>query len=218
MSGPPDEAELADRVAALEEALRALQEDRRDEASRARGELLRPPTPGEVIRFADEAAIPLMITLLEANIRLLETIQRTIRLAGAERAGRSSEGAVGERALNIGEDTIRQLDGALSELQRVLEGTPQHDAAADVLEEAAELRAELDRYVRDARRSVEEAEEPDGGRSIPIESGESEERDDEEEPAIDVDAELESIKRDFEERDGDQEDADGSDAADGESS
>jgi hypothetical protein len=170
-SGPRDE-ELARTAENLADALRDLREEVGPRPPRPRRGPLglpRPPSPREVLRFADDVAIPTAIAVLEANIKILEGIQKTIRLADTERRARQrgeevrdrareQGGVVRDRATAVGRETLDRLDDALAELQTAVEegSLPREETSREILTEARELRADLERQVREAERTVDE--------------------------------------------------------------
>ena len=143
----------------------------------------RPPTPGELLRFTSDVTIPAAILVLRTNIEALKLLRRAIRLAeGRPSAGGSAAADVRQRAANLSDVTLRRLDDALVEIQRAVEGTPEDEDARELLSEARELRSELRERVQaadDRRSDTEDAAE---------------------DVAVDVDAELESIKDDVNRR------------------
>lgn len=172
MSDADDES-IARLVADLARSLRDLQRELDD------GRGPRPPTPGTLLRFADEVAIPGLILLLETNVRALRLLQRAIRIAdGRERPARDQETAARDRAAQLSRTTLDGLDAALAEVQAALEGRPPDDEARQLLEEARRLRAELDERLD----AADPDETSDPGRSdVPV----------------DVDSELQSIRDDL---------------------
>jgi len=193
--------DLAATAADLEETMRALRRDLRRQAPRGPLGLPRPPSPREVLRFADEAAIPALIAILEANIRILEAIQAAIELADTTRRARTEGRRGRDRAVELGAETLVQFDEALSEFQRILEegSLPEDTRAREILEDARTLRAELRERVEDAEKSTAGSTEPATDTSTPADASVD----------VDVDAELESIKQqvdndDEEGADGDQ--------------
>lgn len=219
--------ELATAAADLEASMRDLRRDLERRAPRGPLGLPRPPTPGEFLRFADEAAIPALVAVLEANIRVLEALQKAIRLADGSRELRDRGAEAGADAAAVGARTLERLDDALAEFQRVAEerGLPENEAAREVLQEARTLRAELDQRVRaatdraDASRSRERlAHDRSGDDAFDSQTGEDDDaaiapgsNDDSDADTdstsdvrqtgsnveVDVDAELESIKRQY---------------------
>lgn len=197
----PDE-ELARTAAELADTLRELRREVEPRPRRGPLGIPRPPSPRELLEFADDVAIPTAIAVLEANIRVLEALQRAISVAQAEREARERGGQLrgeAERrgreardaATRLGEDSLDRLDDALAELQRAVEegALPRDETAREILTEARELRDDLDEQVRDAESRVDEQRERErrGGES----AADSEAA----EPVqVDVDAELDSLR------------------------
>lgn len=190
--------DLAATAADLEETMRGLRRDLRRQAPRGPLGLPRPPSPREVLRFADEAAIPALIAILEANIRILEAVQAAIELADTSGRARAEGRRGHERAVELGEETLAQFDEALSEFQRILEegSLPENTRAREILEDARALRAELRERVEDAEESTAASSGPTSDASTPEDTSVD----------VDVDAELESIKQQVD--DDDEEDSD----------
>jgi hypothetical protein len=162
----PDTAEL---LAELTQTLRELQAEVEPDRR------LRPPTPGELARFTSEIAIPGIILVLRTNIRVLELLQRTLRMAD----GRSlqTDGTLSgarERAEQAGSAALAGLDDALVQLQSAVDGRAENERTAELLERAQELRTEVQREL--------------DTQSDPVD--------------IDVDAELQAIKDDLDDADG----------------
>ena len=227
MSDDAAEDDLATVAGELADTLRELRRELdREPPPRGPGGLPRPPSPREFLRFADEVAIPATIAILEANIKLLETLQRAIRLADRERELRERSRTATDRATELSADTVDRVDEALSDLQQAIEDgpLPDNETARDVLTQARSLRNQLDERVRDASRRADEARDAasttdvdvstDGvdtatasgsddvqaadttgtedGKTAAVDgSNESEETD---ESAVDVDSELEYLK------------------------
>jgi hypothetical protein len=205
-----DDEELARAAEELAGTLRDLRDDldRERDGRRPRGRrgrrdrrgplgLPRPPSPREVLEFADEVAIPTVIAILEANIKLLEGLRRVIRLADAgreaERRGRDAR----DRAADAGRATLDRLSDSLADLQSAVERGDVPEAGEDLLTDIQALRSEVDDRLatdgdrRDGRRETDDA---DGRR-------------DRQSVDIDVDAELDSLRDRY--RGDDEEDDDG---------
>jgi hypothetical protein len=177
----------------LSETLEQLRSELREPPRGPLG-LPRPPSPGELLRFTEEYTIPALISLLETNIRLLELLAGAIRVAdgrpleGSDAladAGRRSLGYVDEGREGLAaasRETLRRLDDALADLQEAAAGgSPTDPAVQDLLTEARTLRAEVDERLaaaesRDAETTGDEGDEAES-------------------VAIDVDDELETIRR-----------------------
>jgi hypothetical protein len=184
-----DDRELEAVLVELTETLDSLQ-DELEPAARGGG--FRPPSPGDVARFTDEVAIPAAILVLETNLRALELLQRTIRMANGRqtRSSRSSDGTtISARAEAASRTTLSRLDGALSEIQSAIDGRPPDDDAQELLEEARELRSEIEARLEASERESSETRGHERGSDGDAAEGVS----------IDVDAELRSIKDDLDE-------------------
>jgi hypothetical protein len=203
------ERDLAEATAELSETLEALRSELREPARGPLG-LPRPPRPAELLRFTEQYTIPTVIALLEASIRTLELLAAALRVAdgrpldaaseaSARRSGADALDAVGragrDQIAAASRETLRRLDDALAELQSAAAGEPSNPELRQLVEEARELRAEVDERLSaavpesDARSDVERegSDDPTGG---------STEREDDD-IGIDVDAELASIKDDL---------------------
>ena len=202
--GGPDE-DLAADVGELADALRELREELRP---RRRGPfgLPAPPSPGELLRFADERAIPFAIAVLEANIRALELLRGAIRLADSGRQAGEEARQAGGRAASLGRASLERLDEVLSDLEAAAsEGSlPNQPEARDVLQEARRLRDQVDealaaRVDDDAASDGQEADgEAASGDSTVIDvdgpaTGDGEQST----PEVDVEGELRSIKEEL---------------------
>lgn len=179
-----DTDDLEPLVSELSETLREL-ESRLDDSPSRRSEFL---------RFTEQYAIPTTVALLEANIRMLEALGGAIRLAeGREESDRSARG----------ETALAALDRALADVNDAVRGTPTDPDARRLLGEARDLRDEIRDRVEESRggrpaaeRSEEVRRSDAGGTTIPVTSeGEDVSETTEEEPAVDVDAELDTIRR-----------------------
>jgi hypothetical protein len=219
MSDATPDDDLARAADDLADALRDL----RDDVGPRRGPLglPRPPRPSEVLRLADEAAIPAIIAVLEANIRILEALQRGLRLArkgrevsqrGGDAADRAADAR--DRASEVSRTTLQRVDSALEDLQTTFDAgdLPEESPAQPVLEDARELRREIDRRLRETTEQEHTLDEYEGdGR----ENEDAEAVDDG--VKVDVDAELDSLRDRYREgggEDGDGDDSDGDDGGD----
>jgi hypothetical protein len=216
-----DDEDLADVADELASELRALREEleNQDRRSVPRGPLgfPRPPSPREFLEFADEVAIPGLIAILEANVKLLEALQKAIRLADAERRARRRSREVGAEATNrageIGYRTLERVQDGLDDLRTALErdgtgagtetgtGTTEARPGDGLLADIEALQEELDERIADARRQragEERAELADGtGSDADGEDGDGPNG----ERRIDVDAELESLRDQYDDED-----------------
>ena len=179
MAADSPDPELEARIAALEESMRALQHEVRQTTDDGSFGFPRPPSPNEILRFTDQAVIPAIIALLEVNIKLLQSIRRGIQLTQK----RDSVTRDRDQLQAINKDVVKQFERAIEELQHVVEGTPIDHTAKDVLADARALRSELERRTEAARDAVDTP-----SKETADESGLD---------TIDVDAELDSIKAEF---------------------
>ncbi|ODR82219.1 hypothetical protein BG842_19670 [Haladaptatus sp. W1] len=187
-----DREDLEERIEELETTLRGLQTELGRPPRGPMG-LPRPPTPREVLSFTGEYAIPTLITMLEANVRALKALQQIIRLVDPEydpteqarsdlsaRAGRASRAT-----LDRLQDTLNDVEGALTE-----GGLPEEPRARRILEDARRLSDDIREEVSAG------SEQADEGREL-ADNSDAEEAELEEEvdqPEVDVDAELRSIR------------------------
>lgn len=198
---------MTDRDEDLAESVRELAETidelRAELGPRRRRPPLRPPTPRELLRVADEFAIPAALAVLKANVRALEAFQRGIKLVQTEQEARdrtkTAAKSTERRAKKLRKTTVSQLDTVLEELQRgVSDGSvPADERVAGLLEEARTLRDDVDRRLQE----VAEQTESNEAQSIEID-GEDAESDgagdvNVDESNVDVDAELETLKDQF---------------------
>ena len=144
------------------------------------------PSGSQLSRFTSEVAIPGVILLLETNIRALQLLRRTIRLADGRDprdTGSSTAREFRDRAEQLGQATLVQLDNALAEVQESLDEREGDDEATQLLEDARRLQSQI-------REQLAQSE----AESTAIDIG-----DDETDPVdIDVDAELQSLKDNLE--------------------
>lgn len=146
--------DLVDLLDDLEYTLSDLREElqRRPEARRP----LRPPSPSEILRFTDEYTIPTVISILEANIRALELLQKLLRLANPEGSAREASDTARrgvQSVRGVRDDALDGLDRALSELQRALSEAdlPRDPESRDIVEDARSLTDEIERRIEESR-------------------------------------------------------------------
>ena len=160
--------------------------------------LPRPPTPGELLRFTSDVTIPAIILVLKTNIEALKILRRALRMAeGRPAATGSASNEVRQRASDLSRATLSRLDGALTDLQQAVEGTPEDEEARELIQEAQQLRRQIQDRLTDETAASADAE-PDQVTDVPV----------------DVDAELRSIKDDIngsDTSDADNENGDGND-------
>jgi hypothetical protein len=182
-----------------------------------------PPAPRELLRFTEQYTIPTLIALLESGVRSLELLRATLRLLDG-RGIENASPATRERVESAGRSTLDRVDRVLSDLGSAVEGgEPSDPTARDLLADARALREEIERQLREAddggrgharerdwdgtaRRTSGRA--PAEGREIPVRSaadrsdesptdeGDGADDGDDDDVPVDVDAELESIRRD----------------------
>jgi hypothetical protein len=143
--------DFADLLDDLELTLGDLRDElqRRPEARRR----FRPPTPSEILRFTDEYTIPTVISILEANIRALELLQKVLRLANPEGSLREGSEETRRRLGGVRDDAVDGLDRALSELQRALSEAdlPDDPESRDIIEDARGLTDEIEHRIEESR-------------------------------------------------------------------
>lgn len=181
MSDDRGESTLEDRLRSLEEQLDALQSDLQSQRRQFRGPfgLPRPPSPREVLRFTDQYAIPTAVAILQAQIKLLELLQETIRLADRSDRAINQADSTRRQAQQTARDTLARIEQALGDLQGAISGNgvQAEERATQILEDIQQLNAEL-------QESLDES---------PVDDGHE----------VDVDAELEAIKDEVDSNDTD---------------
>ena len=217
----------------LDELGAELREER-DREVRDRFRNPRPPTFGEVMRFTESYTLPTIIAVLEATIASLELLRRLIRLSDPGRAMDDARRETETQLRGVPQTAVTGVERALDELRRALSEAdlPSNSDARDIMDHARSLADELDariseaereRYTRERRWRDDETRFESGWRrrsnqsrvrdTGPVridvtEEGSSTDADDEGDdgPQVDVDAELESIKREVRGDDEDDED------------
>ncbi|PSP82046.1 hypothetical protein BRC88_00835 [Halobacteriales archaeon QS_4_69_225] len=220
------EASVRELTATLEE----LRSELRDPPARTGPlGLPRPPSPGELLRFTEQYTIPALISLLEANVRLLELLAAALRVADgrpieateelADAGGRLEAVRAGGRegVAAASRATLRRLDDALAELQTAAEGgTPDDPEVRRLLSRARELRSEVDERLAKAEAEAESASADGTTGAVEVDVDGPDGSDDDEtdeqasdDVAVDVDEELETIRRQVDGPDDDEPDDDG---------
>lgn len=178
MDDADDRDDLEDRLDRLEATLEELRatvdaDDRVDAGRRA----VRPAAE-TARRLTERLAVPATVAALEANVRLLTYLQE--RLREYEDRGRDRAG------VGLGERTLDRVDDALADLEAALADAslPADAEARRLLERARDLSDEI----RDRAGGRDRAASVDDGPTV-IE--------------IDVDEELDRIRDEVEEDDGD---------------
>ncbi|MFC7068448.1 DUF7547 family protein [Halobaculum lipolyticum] len=134
----------------------------------------RPPRVGELFRFTSDYTIPTVVAVLEATIEALELLQGVIDLASpGETPDRRRRGGGGRDRRGLGRSMLSDAlaDGvssatdrattdaadALSRLRETLSEAdlPQDEESRDLVADARELSAELERRVRESSEAVD---------------------------------------------------------------
>ncbi|WP_142856347.1 DUF7547 family protein [Salinigranum halophilum] len=212
MSHDPDRDDLAtllsDLRTTLDDLERTLDTDDGRDRRPARRE---PPRGSDVVRFTEEYTIPTVIAILETTIQSLELLRGVLRLADPERSLRGE----GTGSLDgVDRRVVEGTERALDDLRRALTGTeePTDPVARDVFREARDLTGEIESRLAAAREAGRESpsrsrRSGDERRSvvIPVDDETADGRNEPEadvddagaehdDAAVDVDAELESIR------------------------
>lgn len=202
--------DLDELLSDLSTTLSELQDTLADEQHQPRSRRL--PSPGRFLRFTEEHTIPTLISLLETHIRALELLQGLLRLVNGreERAATSQPGDGDRRVRRTGRRTLDALDGALSDLQGALEGEPPNEDARSLLNDARSLSEDIDERLSGpieteagGEEATEDRSDGDGAIRIDVEgpdAGSDAEED------ISVDAELDTIKRELQDDEDDEND------------
>ena len=210
MSDRESDPELTQLLTDLTRTLREL--EREVEPERPSGPRL--PTPRELSRFTSEVAIPGLILLLQTNIRALQLLQRTIRLASGEDPtpdGTATE--VRARAERVGRASLSQLEDVLTDLQSALESRPESGEADELLSRARQLREEIHEQIEQEGTGLETGAENEGDGGL---GGELDDHSDIVD--IDIESELQSIKDNVDDDEQDRTGSDDSDDTGGDSS
>lgn len=129
----------------------------------------------QFVRFTSEVTIPAAILVLETNIRALRLLQRGLKLASDHEDVVSAP-----EQETVGRAVVDRLDGALAEVQTAIEDASVNEGVRERLAEARQLNRELESRLAD-----------------PLESDKGQTA------SVDVAAELESLKDEFDDRDPD---------------
>lgn len=185
-----DEPEaLTEAVEELADTLEALQYELSNTSHQPRG-IPKPPSIRDILRFTERYAIPTIITILQANIKMLELLAAVLRATDGNKISESHRSQVEQ----ISQTTLRSLDSALSDLQQAVEGgEPSSPEVKRLLTEAQSLREEINSKLTAA------TAENDGRETEQFQdsSSQSMESDQDTTVEIDVDSELESIKEEL---------------------
>jgi hypothetical protein len=194
-SEPADAADLRalrEDVAGLEETLQDLQSELQGRPRRR----FRPPGLRELRRLTTEVTIPMTILVLETNVRALRILRRALdeESATAGRGAGETAGRVGRRAADVSGRALDRLGDALADLQESVAPAEEDESLDGLLDEAASLQdrveSQLQRVETGAGMETDAPGPDDGDQAV----------------AIDVDAELESIRSEIDDED-DNEDA-----------
>jgi len=211
MSRSPDDSDIGPLVADLVRTLQDLEEEFQP---RTESGLPRPPSPRELMRFTSDVGIPGVILLLRTNIEALKLLQRALRLAEGRPPTTGSGGSeVRQRAEQLSRTTLSRLDGALADLQDAVEGRPGDDDARELLDEARDLRADVEEKLAD-RTDGEAPPLDEAGEDESTVAGSDADAVVDESVPVDVDAELRSIKDEFDGGDDDSRGSNGDDVND----
>ena len=152
-SRSPRDDELADRLDELEETLSALRTELRSDSARRPP---RPPSLGELLRFTEQYTIPTLIAMLEATIKSLELLRRTMRLADPKRAVREETSGARRELDRLGSQASEELARGLSELRTALSeaNLPENPESRRLVEDARSLTREIEDRIREAEGDV----------------------------------------------------------------
>lgn len=152
-SRSPRDDELADRLDELEETLSALRSELRSDSARRPP---RPPSLGELLRFTEQYTIPTLIAMLEATIKSLELLRRTMRLADPKRAVREETSGARTELDRLGSQASEELARGLSELRTALSeaNLPENPESRRLVEDARSLTREIEDRIREAEGDV----------------------------------------------------------------
>lgn len=182
MSGDDGTDDTEQLVQELTEELRTLQEELDP------GGGLRLPTQRELTLFTSDVAIPALVLLLRTNIRALELLQRTLRMASGQYEPGGSGARARDRAEQLGRRTLDGLDELLADLQSTLE---EGDDTRELVDRIQTLQTELDETLTGRDESAAGPDTADDGA-------------DPDAVEIDIDAELDALKDDRDEDGGDE--------------
>lgn len=206
MTSRPDDDDLEERLAELEATLGELRTELESQSSRR---FPRPPSPGDLLRFTEQYTIPTLIAFLEAAIRSLELLQRALRLADPGRAAHAESAQMKSGVDRVRSEAADHLADNLADLRRALSGAELPESTPpetrQLLEDARALTDEIEdrlRETRDPGRSTNHTPSGDSrsrdgnGGGVTIDITDEHDADEEpiDDPSVDVDSELQSIK------------------------
>lgn len=229
--------DLDERLDELENVLSELRRDLRETERDRRGPP-RPPRLSELVRFTEQYTIPTVIALLETAIRSLELLRGTLRLADPGRSVSEGSAETSDRLADVRDGATAGLSRSLSELRTALSKAdlPEDAASGSIVADARDLTAEIESRIEETRRGADAERSRRDGRNdgdgprtgagdagadgpvridVTAPDGSDETGDDSADgaPEVDVESELESIKRRMNEDAADG--GDGADDADG---
>jgi|APHM01.1.fsa_nt_gi hypothetical protein len=182
-------------VRELTEELRTLQEELEP------GGGLGLPTQRELTLFTSDVAIPALVLLLRTNIRALELLQRTLRMASGQYEPSGSGARARDRAEQLGRRTLGGLDELLADLQSALE---EGDDTRELVDRIQTLQTELDETLTGRGGNTNAADRDENAADTDTANDGADHSTDPVE--IDIDAELDALKDDRDEDDEDDED------------
>ena len=190
-----------ERIAELEERIEGLSQELRTPPEGPFG-LPRPPTPDELLAFADDHAIPTTIAVLETSVRTLKALRAAIRLLRRTEEYDPGErpGTLRDRTDSVAREAVAELDRAVSDLTTAIEGEalPDDEQARSVLQEIRSVRDDVADALETGSSNGSGTTDDAGGST----DGRSDDGDDSESSGesgveIDVENELASIKDDM---------------------
>lgn len=105
--------------------------------------LVRPPTPQGLVEFTSEIGIPAAILVLRTNVAALELLQRSLRMLG-DHEPRDDRSSVRDRATEVASTSLSGLDAALADLGSALDAGSGDRSPDELLEEARRRTEELE--------------------------------------------------------------------------
>ncbi|WEL22335.1 hypothetical protein [Halorhabdus sp. BNX81] len=180
MSSQSDRAGLPQLLRELTRSLSALQRDLKAER-RGRGRGL-----DRLLRFTADVTIPAAILVLETNIRTLRLLQRTLRMVEDSETDGDTGTTASEDVASVGRSVVDRLDEALEDVQSAVEDSNLDDRTRQHLSEARTLNQQLEDRLQEHSESEANPE-----------------------ASVDVEAELQSIKDEHDDTNGNGSDPEG---------
>jgi hypothetical protein len=128
-------------------------------------------------RFTTEVTIPATILVLQTNVKMLQLVQRALRLAEEEQSAASADTPA------LSQSVVDRIDEALTEVQSRIDTESADERTRELLSNAQTLNRRLEQQL------IEDTGDEDG-------------------VAVDVDAELASLKEQYDDAASDEPDAD----------